>query len=182
MSRRILAVLVAVAIAGSVLAASALAQPPAPAVQLQGAFQMSGTVTVAQFVRGERVGEVVQRTWTFTPLCPAGPCATVRLVRTRAAGTDTLMLHAVGPNAYTGRGRFYAPLRCAGRIYRPGQVIPFRIRVNVTNTAPVAGGGGGMMATQISATYVNRSRRNLTPCLALLGHDGAGYAGTLVPG
>jgi hypothetical protein len=180
MSRRVLAVLLAAAIAGAALPASALAQPPAPAAQLQGAFQMSGTVTVAHFVRGEHVGDVVQRTWTFTPQCAAGPCATVQLVRTRATGTDTLMLHAIGPNAYTGRGSFLAPLRCAGRIYRPGEVIPFRISVQVTNTAPAA--GGGMVPTQISATYVNRSRRNLTPCLALPSHDAARYTGVVVPG
>jgi hypothetical protein len=161
-------------------AAAASAQPPQPATQLQGTFQMAGTVTVAQFVRGEHVGETVQRNWTFTPLCSAGTCSTVRLVRARATGTDTLTLTAVGPRAYAGNGQFYAPLRCAGQVRRPGQEIPFRITVHVTATGPAT--GGATMATAITATYVNASRLNLTRCVAVLGHDAARYTGTLAPG
>jgi hypothetical protein len=86
----------------------------------------------------------------------------------------------VALNVYAGKGRFYAPLRCAGRIYRPGEAIPFRIRVSVTSTAPSA--GGGAVASAIKATYINRSRMNLTPCIGLLGHDAARYTGQLVPG
>jgi hypothetical protein len=149
---------------------------PAPAAQLQGTFTMSGTVTVAHLVLGEHVGEAVERTWTFTPLCATAPCATVQLVRTRATGTDTLTLTAVGSSTYTGTGRFFAPLRCAGRIYRPGEMIPFRITVHVTATAPGAA-GGPPVASAISATYVNTSRVDLTPCLTLLGHDAARYTG-----
>ena len=155
-------------------------QPPAPATQLQGAFQMTGTVTVARFIRGEHVGETVQRSWAFTPLCSSGPCATVQLVRSRRTATDTLTLTAVGPNDYAGTGQFSAPLRCAGRIYNPGVSIPFQIRVHVTATGPAA--GGGTVATAITASYVNTSRLNLTPCVAVLGHDAATYTGTLAPG
>lgn len=151
--------------------------PPAPTAQLQGIFQMTGTVTTAQFVRGEHAGETVQRSWSFTPLCSVGYCATVRLVRGRATGIDTLTLTATGPRAYAGTGLFHAPLRCAGRVYRPGQAIPFQITVHVTGTAPAA--GGAMVATAISATYVNTARRNLTPCVAVLGHDSASYTGTV---
>jgi hypothetical protein len=164
MSRRLVAVLV--------LAATLGAAPPAaaqPAPQLQGTVQMTGTLTVAKNVRGEHVGQVIQRTWTFTPLCPAAPCATVRLVRQRANGSDTLTLHQTAPATYAGAGRFYAPLKCTGRIYRPGQAVPFRITVHVTATG------------QLSATYVNRSRLNLTPCIGVLGHDSAHYTGQLAP-
>lgn len=160
MSRPVLAVLVLVATLG--LAPGAAGQP---APQLQGTFQMTGTVTVANNVRGEHVGQVVHRTWTFTPLCPTAPCATVRLVRQRADGTDMLTLHGTGPGSYAGAGQYFAPLRCTGRIYRPGQVIPFKITVNVTATG------------QLRATYVNGSRINLTPCIGVLGHDAAGYTG-----
>jgi hypothetical protein len=180
MSRRRLAALLTTVAFGAGFAVPAAAQPVAPATRLAGTFQMSGTVTVAVNVRGEHAGETVQRTWTFTPACPAGPCATVQLVRARAAGTDTLTLTAVAPNVYSGKGRFYVPLRCAGRIYRPGEAVPFRIRVRVTATSPAA--GGGTMATAITATYVNRRRLNLTPCLALHGHDAARYTGTLRTG
>jgi hypothetical protein len=160
MSRRVLGLAV---IASALLAPAALAQSPPAA--LQGSLQMTGTVTVAYHVRGEHVGQVVQRTWTFTPLCAAAPCATVRLVRQRATGTDTLTLNQTGPGTYAGAGEFFAPLRCMGRIYNPGQAVPFQITVRIA--AP----------GQITATYVNRSRNNLTPCIGILGHDAARYTG-----
>ena len=171
----------AVAAIGCLLAPAASAgQSPTPATQLQGTFAMTGTVTVAQFVRGEHVGETVQRSWTFTPLCASGPCAQVRLVRSRSTGTDTLTLTATGPHAYAGTGQYFAPLRCAGQIHRPGQAIPVRIKVHVTASGPAA--GGGTTATAITATYVNVSRVNLTRCVAVLGHDAAHYHGTLATG
>jgi hypothetical protein len=162
MSRRVLGLAV---VASALLAPAALAQSPGSAAPLQGSFQMTGTVTVADNVRGEHVGQVVQRTWTFTPLCAAAPCATVQLVRQRASGTDTLTLHQTGPGAYAGAGEFFAPLRCMGRIYNPGQAVPFKITVLVTTTG------------QLTATYINRSRINLTPCIGVLGHDAARYTG-----
>jgi hypothetical protein len=162
MIRSVVAVVVLVATVG--LASGAAAQP-APA--LQGTVQMTGTVTAAKNVRGEHVGEVVERTWKFTPLCPTAPCETVQLVRQRAAGTDTLTLHAVDPSTYTGAGQFLAPLRCSGRIYPGGQAVPFQITIRVRDTG------------QLTATYVNRSRLNLTPCIGVLGHDAARYTGQL---
>jgi hypothetical protein len=178
MTRRVLGLAV---IACALLAPAALAQSPASGAQLQGSFLMAGTVTVAYNVRGEHVGEAVQRSWAFTSLCPTGPCATVRLVRQRATGTDTLTLHQTGPGAYAGAGEFSAPLRCMGRIYSPGQAVPFKITVHITATTASA---TGTVATAISATYVNSSRLNLTPCIGVLGHDSARYSGqpaTAVP-
>lgn len=168
---------VLVAALSTALAASA---QPAPSARLQGTFQMSGTVTAAHNVPGEHVGEVVKRTWTFTPLCASGPCANVQLVRGRATGTDTLELTAVTPNVYVATGRFYAPMRCAGRIYPTGQAIPFRIRLTVRATEPAP--DGGTLATAITATYLNTSRLNQTPCVAVLGHDSAHYNGRLAAG
>jgi hypothetical protein len=154
--------------------------PAAPAAaapaRLAGAFTMSGRVTVAKNVPGERVGQRVTRIWTFAPLCPTEPCTSVRLVRTRARGTDSLILHRRPGGRYTGRGRFYLPLGCAGRTYRPGERVPFTIVVRVTASAVLS---GVLTATRVSATYVNRFRRNLTPCVAVLGHDAARYTGAL---
>jgi hypothetical protein len=104
-----------------------------------------------------------------------------RAVRDRAArpgranGTDTLTLQQNRAGTYAGSGLFYAPLRCSGRVYPRGQKIPFRITVRVTAT-------NGTTATAISATYVNRKRLNLTPCIGVLGHDSARYVGLLAPG
>jgi hypothetical protein len=172
MSRRIAA---ASALAILAFAGAASAQSPTTDALLKGSFQMSGRVTVAHNVRGERVGQVVTRTWTFTPQCASGPCATVQLVRGRSGGTDTLTLEQTPTGTYAGSGVFYAPLRCSGRIYPQGQEIPFRITVRVTAT-------NGDAASAISATYVNRKRMNLTPCIGVLGHDSARYVGLLAPG
>ncbi|MGN6871353.1 MAG: hypothetical protein ACTHMY_23395 [Solirubrobacteraceae bacterium] len=172
MSPRIAAasVLAILAVAGP-----ASAQTPTTDALLKGKFQMSGRVTVAHNVRGEWVGQVVTRTWTFIPQCATAPCAAVQLVRGRSGGTDTLTLQQTPTGSYTGSGLFYAPLRCSGRIYPQGQEIPFRITVRITAT-------NGAVASAISASYVNRERTNLTPCIGVLGHDSAHYVGLLAPG
>jgi hypothetical protein len=162
-------------LAAAGLSASASAQTPPTDALLEGTFQMTGTVTAAQNVRGERVGQVITRRWTFTPQCATAPCAAVQLVRGRATGTDTLTLEQTRSGTYAGSGLFYAPLRCSGRIYARGQEIPFRITVRITAT-------NGTTASTISATYVNRERTNLTPCIGVLGHDSARYVGLLAPG
>jgi hypothetical protein len=173
--RRVLTALTLVAVS-AIATASASAQPTTVA-DLTGTFQMSGKVTVAHNVRGERAGQVVQRAWTFTPQCTVAPCASVRLVRSRRIGADTLTLtlQKSATETYAGTGVFYAPLRCAGRTYPQGQEIPFRITVRVTAVA-------GTKASAIRATYVNRSRINLTPCIGVLGHDSARYVGQPVAG
>lgn len=167
--------------------AAALAGLPAPAAaqssplgtaRLAGQFAMSGQVTSAVHVRDERRGQSVRRTWTFTPLCAAGACDQISLLRQRAAGSDRLVLVREGPAHYTGRGSFYVPLRCDGRLYRRGELVPFTIDVRVTHATAF---GPAPAADAINATYTNRSRRNLTPCVAIPGHDAAQYRGQLVP-
>jgi len=183
--RRRARALLAVAAAGaSVVPALAPALAPAQVApgteaRLGGTFQMNGRVTVERYVRGEHVGEVVQRTWAFTPLCATGPCAQVSLVRGRATGTDSLILNQTTPGRYAGSGRFFAPLECAGRVYASGEEVPFTINVTVTATTTAA--DGTTVASAINATYVNKTRLNLTPCVLVLGHDSARYTGALVP-
>jgi hypothetical protein len=147
------------------------------AARLQGFFLLSGRVSAATNVRGEHVGERVLRIWAFDPLCPAGACEHVRLVRVRPGGRDQVLLHRVAPAYYIGRGRFYAPLSCAKRIYRQGDVVPFKITVRIT-AAKLS--GTTVVATHVRAVYTNRSRRNLTPCVTAPGHDAASYHGHLL--
>ena len=40
---------------------------------------------------------------------------------------------------------------------------------------------GTTVASAISATYVNKSRLNLTRCVIVLGHDSARYSGSAAP-
>jgi hypothetical protein len=160
-------------------AAAAAPPPPTPAnARLQGQFALSGRVTVAKNVRGERVGQTVSRTWTFTPSCATGVCSTIVLVRSRAAGSDQLVLRLRAPGYYVGSGGFFAPLSCGQHTWRRGSMVPFTITVRVT-TAALA--GSDVVATRISATYTNRSRSNRTSCVAVLGHDAAVYTGQVVP-
>ncbi len=150
--------------------------PLAHTARLEGQFQMTGRITVARHVLGEHAGEIVTRTWTFTPLCDVGPCATVSLTRRREGGTDTLVLDLASADHYTGHGRFYAPLRCGRRTIRRGESVPFKIRVDITNAVLQ---GGVRVATRVHATYVNRKRTNLTRCVAPRAHDAAVYDGGL---
>jgi hypothetical protein len=168
------------ALAGTAPPAAA-ATPPAPtpaSARLEGQFLLSGRITVATNVRGEHAGQSVTRTWTFTPGCPAGVCTTIGLSRRRSGGTDNLALRLRSPGYYVGNGRFFAPLRCGGRTIRQGASVPFSITVRVT-AATLA--GSDVVATRINATYTNRSRSNLTDCVAFLGHDAATYQGQVVP-
>jgi hypothetical protein len=164
--------------------AQASPQPPAPTpappatARLTGVFMLTGRVTVATNVFGEHVGQRVLRRWTFTPLCAAGACGRVALVRARASGQDRLTLRTNGPGSYAGTGSFRAPLRCGNRVYPTGELVPFRITVRITRAE---GLGGVAFATALRATYTNTSRINLTSCVGVLGHDAATYTGQLAP-
>ena len=165
--------------AALVLPAAAAADgpaPPFPNARLQGSFLLAGRVTAAHAVRGEHVGQTVSRVWSFTSSCASGQCDQVALVRSRAAASDSLMLRRTGPGRYSGNGSFFAPLRCAGRVYPQGEKVPFTINVKITFAVQF---GGGSVATRVSATYLNRRRINQTPCVAALGHDAASYHGHL---
>ncbi len=174
---RLLTIAGLLALLAATLAApiGARAQSPlAHTARLEGRFQMTGRITVARHVLGEHAGEVVTRAWTFTPLCPAGPCQTVALTRQREGGIDTVTLHLVSAEHYAGRGRFYAPLRCGTRMVPRGEAVPFKIKVRITDAVLK---GGVRVASELSASYVNRKRTNLTRCVAKPGHDAAVYHG-----
>jgi hypothetical protein len=129
-------------------------------------------------IPGEHRGQVVSRVWSFTPTCPTGGCDTVVLTRPRPRGSDRVLLTRVRPGVYKGTGHFYAPLKCGARMYRPGERVPFTITVSV---ATVTVENGTPTVTRIAATYVSPRRDNLTPCVAVLGHDAARYHGYLLP-
>jgi hypothetical protein len=170
-------VLVLTVIAAALPTAAAAAQSRAPSARLEGFFLLSGRVTAATNVRGEHVGERVRRIWAFKPLCATGACRRVELVRIRPSGRDTVILHRAAPGFYIGRGRFYAPLRCAKQIYGKGEAVPFNVTVRITAVKRV---GASVSATHLRAFYANRSRRNLTPCVSAPAYDAAIYHGHLL--
>lgn len=180
---RALAWALVVAVGGSVAfgASGALAAAPVPAnpggARLTGQFLLAGHVTGAMGVAGVHAGQNVLRTWTFTPGCAAGACDTVKLVRLRTGGSDTILLRRLAPAYYGGAGSFYVPLRCGRRNYARGQLVPFRIRVRVSGAVLSA---GAVYATRLEASYTNPSRTNLTRCVTAAAHVTATYQGHLV--
>jgi hypothetical protein len=164
-----------VALLGAVAGAGADTPVPDPATaQLQGPFLLTGQITLARGVLGERRGQSVQRTWVFQPGCSTGGCDTIGLIRQRAGGTDRLLLIRVAPGLYTVTAKYYAPLRCGRRTYPTGQGVVFRITVTITTAAIV---GGANMATGISAAYASVVRINTTRCVGVPGYDAATYQG-----
>jgi hypothetical protein len=178
--RAMVSIAVVLVLAGASAAGAAAQGSPAPPVsdaRLQGSFLLAGHVTVARNIRGEHAGENVTRHWTFTSLCPSGQCQTVVLVRHRHAATDTVTLVRRSPGHYSGQGSFTAPLSCDGRTYPRGERIPFTITVRI-DSAIVQ--NDTVVAGRLSATYMNATRFNRTPCVAALGHDAARYHGHLL--
>jgi PKD repeat protein len=108
--------------------------------------------------------------------CAAGPCKRVTLVRQRAHGSDSLLLHRTSSGKLSGNGRFYVPLRCGGRTYQRGGIAYFRVRLTVRRARVVQ---GTPFATTIAALYTNSRRVNRTPCAGSIGRDAGTYSGRL---
>jgi hypothetical protein len=165
------------------LSASAEAAPVDPILavaRLTGKFRLAGRITVATRVRGERAGQTFLRTWTFTPRCSVGACHTVTLVRQRSGGRDRVTLRRGSPGYYTGSGSFYVPLKCGTVTYHHGEFAAFSITVRIDGARHDS--SGDAIATHVTATYNNSSRRNLTPCVDFPGRDAARYHGHVVSG
>ncbi|HEY2320648.1 MAG TPA: PKD domain-containing protein [Solirubrobacteraceae bacterium] len=143
-------------------------------------YVMHGRVTTAIRVRGEHRGQRVTRRWTFTGLsCTGSVCEKLALRRQRSAHRyDRLTLSRVGVGSYAGSGRFYVGLRCRGRRYRRGLVVPYRITVEVAQAVAVQ---SIAFAGQLTATYTNLRRIDRTRCPVGPSHDAALYSGAAAP-
>jgi hypothetical protein len=171
----------ALALGATATAAAGLASAqsaPISAARLDGTYQLAGRITHAVNVFGEHRGKTFIRVWRFAAQCASGPCATVLLTRPRAGGIDTVMLSQRRPGLYVGTGRFYAPLRCRGRVNPRGELVPFE--VTVTITAAIVTPSGGDSAVRVNATYLNRARQNRTLCVVPPSHDAATYHGHII--
>ena len=158
---------------------AAAVSPEIAAARLQGDYTVAGIVTRAVGITGERRGQHVQRTWNFISPCAAGACPVLGLHRQRAGATDPLFLRQTSPGTYTGAGIFAAPLRCHGRLYRAGSVVPYTITLQITTAAPQP--DGSMQATGFTATYRNQGRVGHTPCYSPPSYDSARYMGVPSP-
>jgi hypothetical protein len=139
---------------------------------------MRARVTKAVNVRGEHRGQLLRRTWAVRPQnCNGAVCGSLLLDRQRSAGRhDTLTLSRIGRGVYAGHGAFDVPLRCRGIVYEKGAHAPYRIALHIRAAKVVQ---GIPFATAVKATYVNRFRRNTTPCRLGRSHDAARYSGNL---
>jgi hypothetical protein len=141
---------------------------------LQGFYGVNGVVTRANNVPGERRGQLVTRIWAFPGSCP-GQCRRIVLVRSRAGGSNTVVLHRRKPTFYSGTGSFNAPVRCDGRLEKNGERANFTITLRITRAVVQ---GNQVQATSFTATYNNTRRLALTPCVTLRSSDAARYVGT----
>jgi PKD domain len=148
--------------------------------RISSTYVMHGRILTAVRVRGEHRGQSITRRWTFTGLeCASSVCRQLRLRRQRSAHrVDQLTLSRVGVGSYAGRGRFSSGLRCRGRRYPHGLVVPYTIRVQVSRVVRVEGIG---FAGRLSAVYTNRRRLDHTPCPLGPSHDAARYTGVAAP-
>ena len=146
---------------------------------VRGTFEMSGVITAAVNIPGERPGEHVRRTWTIHPVgCVGSACGRLLVVRNRGAVQNSyVVLRRVGPGSYQGSGVFWVGLRCLGRSYRLGSRVPYTIELEVTQRRLI---GSVQYATRVYATYTNLSRSDGTPCPLGAASDAASYSGSLV--
>jgi hypothetical protein len=142
--------------------------------RLQGFYGVSGVVTRANNVPGESKGQLVTRIWAFPASCP-GQCRKIVLVRQRAGGRDTVVLHRRRPAYYSGTGSFNAPVRCNGKLHSNGERANFTITLRITGAVAM---GKLVQATSFTATYNNPHRVALTRCVTLRSSDAARYVGT----
>jgi PKD repeat protein len=142
-------------------------------------FVMHGRIVTAVRVGGERRGQSVTRRWTFTGVgCAGSVCPRLILRRQRSAHrVDRMTLSRVGVGSYAGRGRFTSALRCRGRRYPHGLVVPYTVRVQVSQAVAIE---DIAFATRLSAVYTNRRRIDRTRCPIGPSHDAAQYTGTAV--
>jgi hypothetical protein len=143
-------------------------------------FVMHGRIVAAVRVRGERRGQLVTRRWTFTGVgCKGSVCPRLTLRRQRSANRfDRLTLSRVGVGSYAGSGRFNSALRCRGRRYPHGLVVPYTVRVRVSQAIAIE---GIPFASRLSAVYTNRRRIDRTRCPIGPSHDAARYTGAAAP-
>jgi PKD domain len=170
----VLAVAVTLATAGPARAAGVAD------ARIAATFLMHGRIVTAVRVRGERRGQSVTRRWTFTGVsCPGRVCARLTLRRQRSANRyDRVTLSRVGVGSYAGRGRFTSALRCRGRRYPRGLVVPYNVRVQVRQVVAIE---GIPFASRLSAVYINRRRIDRTRCPIGPSHDAARYTGAAAP-
>jgi PKD repeat protein len=90
---------------------------------------------------------------------------------------DVVGLVRRGRALYTGRGKFWIALTCAGAVVKHGGLATETITVRVVGAATV---GTTPVATRLKATYTNPVRTNMTRCPGGIGHDAARYRGRRV--
>ncbi len=173
--------LAALLAAGATQAVPAVRADRSGEARVLGTFVMRARVTVAVGVTGEAPGEVVTRRWVITASgCRDDACAALELVRQRGDGlVSRLSLRPAGAGRYTGSGTFDVALLCRGHVYRRGSSAPYQIELRVTRATRI---GGIRFARTISATYINLTRSDSTPCPLPPSHDAAVYSGRVTTG
>jgi PKD repeat protein len=153
---------------------------PSDSGRVVGVFLMSGRITTAVRVRGERPGQTITRRWVFVgQSCSYRYCKLLSLQRERSDHkVSTISLHRTPNGSYQGKGLFYASLGCLGKTYPRGEAVPYRVTVRVTRAVTIQ---GISFAQSLAATYSNSARTDRTACPVGSSHDAAGYTGSASP-
>jgi hypothetical protein len=170
----VLAVVCAVAAVYPSLAAAVIRD-----ARVGGTFIMSGVVTSAVNVRGERPGELVNRKWEVQARdCDHSVCGRLLVTRNRGSIKGSfVILRRVGVGHYRGSGDFWAPLQCLGRLHALGSFVPYTIQLYVFRRKAI---NGIRYATGVNASYISRSRTDNTRCPLGPASDSARYSGRLI--
>lgn len=124
----------------------------AGAPRLDGSFSVKIMVVAGSNLTDRKVGDVLPRSWSFTPKCASGAC-NVTLFRQSPLGGAIRVPLTFDGTAYTGTETFVGTYTCGGRTYAGGEQGPIHWRVTVTKSRMIR---GQLRATAISGTATER--------------------------
>jgi hypothetical protein len=140
-------------------APTATTAPPATSAKakephLDGTFAVKQRVLLVKNVFDRKVGDVLDRTWTFKPKCSVGACTTI-MSRTTSSGdaARVILRYDSTSKSYSGIETFVGPYTCNGELFLHGESGTITWHVTVIKAAHLL---GQLRATQVGASDTSR--------------------------
>jgi hypothetical protein len=108
------------------------------APRLDGSFAIKVTVAGGSNLLDRKVGDVLDRKWSFAPRCARGACDVVLSRQSPSSGIIVVPLRFNG-RAYVGTETFVGPYLCAGQTVQGGESGPITWTVRVTRSRVIDG-------------------------------------------